>query len=164
MEINRKKTFKELILNPVKFRLFLLNKIPMAFLAGLRVIEFSEERAIVTVPYKFLTQNPFKSIYFACLAMAGELSTGVLAMLNTYKSNPPVSLLVIGMEAVFIKKATGRIRFECKQGLEFRKAVHHLESCDSQSLDAPPPTVRPPSLESPLGRSSFRHREEKHPS
>lgn len=137
MEINRKKTFKDLILNPVKFRLFLLSKIPMAFLAGLRVVEFSEERAIVTVPYKFLTQNPFKSIYFACLAMAGELSTGVLAMLNTYKSNPPVSLLVIGMEAVFIKKATGRIRFECKQGLEFRKAVQEsIETGESRQVIA----------------------------
>lgn len=101
----------------------------MAYLAGLKIVEFNEEKAVVSVPFKFLNKNPFNSIYFACLAMAGELSTGVLAMMNTYKMNPSVSLLVVGLEAVFVKKAVGLIKFECVQGKEFQTAV--LESIET---------------------------------
>lgn len=48
--------------------------------------------------------------------MAAELSTGVLAMAHCYQSNPKVSLLVVGMEATFIKKATGITTFICSEG------------------------------------------------
>ena len=57
------------------------------------------EKCITSVPYKWLTQNPFRSTYFASLAMAAEMSTGILALSNVYKRNPPFSMLVIKMEA-----------------------------------------------------------------
>ena len=108
--------FLNLVQHPIKFRLFLLSKLPSAFFSGLQVKSISQTKAEVTVPYKWFTQNPFKSTYFACLAMGAEMSTGLLAMMNTYKSEPAISMLVKGLEAVYYKKATGVTIFCCNDG------------------------------------------------
>lgn len=112
-----------LVRNPVKFRLFLLTKLPAAYFAGLKVSSISPESCTVTVPLKWFTKNPFRSIYFACLSMAAELSTGVLAMATIYGQKPAVSMLVTGMEAKFYKKAVGKISFTCQQGSDIRQAI-----------------------------------------
>lgn len=109
--------------SPVKFRLFLFAKLPAAYFAGVRVREIDEKKCIVTVPYKWLSQNPFRSTYFACLSMAAEMSTGSLAMAHLYKINPPVSMLVVKVESEYFKKAVGRTSFVCEDGELFQKAV-----------------------------------------
>ena len=118
-----KDQFIQLTRNAVKFRIFLLSKLPAAFFSGVRVKTIDETKAIVTVPYKWFSQNPFKSTYFACLAMAAEMSTGLLAMMNTYKTDPPISMLVTGLEAAYFKKATGITTFTCKEGLAIDNAI-----------------------------------------
>jgi hypothetical protein len=49
--------------------------------------------------------------------MAAEMSTGMLAFGQIYKRNPSVSMLVVGMEAKFHKKAIGTIIFTWNQGI-----------------------------------------------
>jgi hypothetical protein len=114
--MNNADDFIQLIKHPVKFRMFLLMKLPSAFFCGVRVQHISKEKTEVTVPYKWLSQNPFKSTYFACLAMAAEMSTGLLAMMNTHKNKPAVSMLVVGLQAIYHKKATGITTFTCNDG------------------------------------------------
>jgi hypothetical protein len=113
--------FLRLIRSPVRFRLYLLTKLPSAFFAGLRILQIDETQSIVTVPYKWFTRNPFRSTYFACLGMAAEMSTGVLAMSHIYQK--PVSMLVVGMEATFSKKATGITRFHCPDGQAISQTI-----------------------------------------
>jgi Domain of unknown function (DUF4442) len=108
--------FRQLIANPLKFRLFLLGKLPAAFFAGLSIKKFDDVHAVVNVKQKWFNKNPFGSIYFAVLTMAAELSTGVLCMGNIYKRIPAVSMLVVKTEALFYKKATGEISFTCTDG------------------------------------------------
>jgi hypothetical protein len=109
--------------SPFKLKLFMLAKLPMGFLAGLRIDEISEEQSVVSIRYKYLTKNPFRSVYFACLAMAGELASGALGLAQVYGSQPSVSMLVVNMEANFTKKAVGKIRFICKDGLAIKNAI-----------------------------------------
>src|SRR5580698_6014615 len=87
--------------NPFLFRLYLLTRLPSAFFAGLRISQLDADTCTVTVPYKWFTRNPFRSTYFACLAMAAEMSTGVLAMSQLYKSKPAVSMLVVKAESAY---------------------------------------------------------------
>ena len=115
--------FIQLVKHPVKFRLFLLSKLPSAFFSGVRVKEIGKEKTEVTVPYKWFSQNPFKSTYFACLAMAAELSTGLLALMYTYKNNPAVSMLVVGLEAKYYKKAVDLTIFSCEDGKAIKEAI-----------------------------------------
>lgn len=115
--------FLQLIKNPVKFRLYLLSKLPAAFFCGVRVRYADENKCITTVPYKWLSQNPFKSTYFACLSMAAEMSTGLLGLMHIYKREPAVSILVIKLEGTFLKKATGLTIFTCEDGLIIKQTI-----------------------------------------
>lgn len=109
-------SFARLIKHPVKFRIFLLTKLPSAFFSGVRVKSIDENNCQVTVPFKWFSQNPFRSTYFACLSMAAEMSTGVLALGHIYKRNPPVSMLVIKTDGEYFKKATDKTTFTCEEG------------------------------------------------
>jgi len=114
--------FRSQVLSPAKLRLFLMQKLPMAWLAGLRLRELTPEHAVVTIRYKYLTQNPFRSVYFACLAMAAEFASGIQAMMHV-QAGSPVSMLVVGMQADFTKKAVGVIYFSCPDGPQIAQAV-----------------------------------------
>jgi hypothetical protein len=95
----------------------------------------NEEKCITSVPYKWLTQNPFRSVYFASLAMAAEMSTGALALSNIYKKIPGVSMLLTKMEASYFKKASGRIYFTCEQGKEITIVINEaISSVEGKSI------------------------------
>ena len=115
--------FLELIQSPFKFNFFLLTRLPAAYFCGVRVKYADLNQAAVTIPYKWFSKNPFKSTYFACLSMAAEMSTGILAMMYTYKQTPAISMLVIKLEGTFMKKATGITTFTCEDGNLFQQAI-----------------------------------------
>ena len=117
-------SFFQLANNPFKFRLFLLTKLPAAFIAGVRVVSCNEEACSVSVPFKWLTQNPFRSTYFACLSMAAEMSTGALAMANIYQRKPSVSMLITNVASSYHKKAIGKTVFTCNEGLTIKQAIN----------------------------------------
>ncbi|MFM7645463.1 MAG: DUF4442 domain-containing protein [Sphingomonadales bacterium] len=119
------------------FRLYMLIKLPAAFLSGLRVENASLEQSVVRISLHWLSQNPFRSIYFASLAMAAEMSTGILAMARIYKKKTGVSMLVVSMQSQFYKKATGTIRFSCNDGALFESAIQKaIDSGESVTLQA----------------------------
>lgn len=109
--------------SPFWLRLFLLTRLPLAGFAGLRVTRLDDEACTVSVPYGWRSQNPFRSIYFAALAMAAEMSTGALCWLATEESGVSVAMLVVGLEASYGKKADARTTFICEQGAEISRAV-----------------------------------------
>jgi len=111
--------------HPLKFRMFLLSRLPNAFFAGLRIRDLDETVCRVSVPYKWFTKNPFRSTYFACLSMAAEMSTGALCLVHLYKRVPPVSMLVTKVEAEYFKKATGKTVFTCEEGLMIKETIEH---------------------------------------
>jgi hypothetical protein len=108
--------FQKLVNNSFLFRAFLLKSLPMAYFAGIRVRELNDKSAYTTIKFGWINQNPFRSMYFACQAMAAEMSTGLLVMNGTYESKPGISMLVIKNESQFFKKATGKITFTCDDG------------------------------------------------
>lgn len=82
------------------------------------------------MPFKWLTQNPFRSTYFASLAMAAELSTGALATLHTQRTKLGISMLITGMDARYFKKAKGKIIFTCEDGLKIKEAAKQAMESD----------------------------------
>ena len=124
--------YQKLVNNGFLFRFYLLKSLPLAFLAGIRVQRLDQEQGVSTVKYKWMTQNPFRSMYFACMAMAAEMSTGLLVMNEIFESKPSVSMLVIGNQATFHKKAVGEITFTCADG----KLVSQIITKAKQSQEA----------------------------
>lgn len=105
------------------YRLFLFTSLPAAFFSGIYLSTLTHEKSVVSIRYSWFSKNPFRSIYFACLAMAAEMSSGVLALVHSQHMSPSVSMLVLGMKSEFHKKAIGKIRFECNDGEMIKKAI-----------------------------------------
>jgi hypothetical protein len=122
-------------LTPRKINTFNIFKLPAVFLTGVRVKTISNESCTVSVKYKWINQNPFKSMFWAVQGMAAELTTGALVMDKIQQSGKNISMLVLNNKASFTKKATGRITFTCKQGLEVDKAIAKtIETGEGQTI------------------------------
>ncbi|MCX8020147.1 MAG: DUF4442 domain-containing protein [Chitinophagaceae bacterium] len=123
MQNNRQIFFKK-VKSRLGFILFLLTRLPAAWFAGVKISEINERYCSVTIRYGWSNKNPFRSVYFACLSMAAEMSSGALVMANCYNSKPAISMLVIKTEAEFYKKAKGKITFVCNDGKQIEDAVN----------------------------------------
>src|SRR4030043_2033681 len=91
--------------NRVLFKIVMLFQVPLDFMIGMRLRELNEDSCKVSVPYRWLNKNPFKSTFWAVLGMAAEMSTGALVMMYTYKLNPSVSIIVGDCSGGFFAKA-----------------------------------------------------------
>ena len=136
MNTKNKTRLQKKMLNPIFFKLFLILKLPLAFLAGVKLKTLNNTHSTVQLKYNYLNKNPFKSIYFAALSMAGELASGILAASFIYKNTPQVSMLVVGLKIEFSKKAVGLINFNCNQGKEIQDCINKsLATKEGQTIE-----------------------------
>jgi hypothetical protein len=110
------KSFQRILNNRLLFKIAILFQAPLDFFTGMRVRELNEEWCKVSVPYRWLNKNPFKSTFWAVLGMAAELSTGALVMMYTYKLEPSVAIIVGDCSGEFIAKAKDLTTFVCNDG------------------------------------------------
>lgn len=114
---------------------FLFFKLPSAYLSGVRVSSINDTEAIATVKYKWINQNPFKSMYWATQGMASELVTGILVMQEIERSGKKISMLVTSQNGEFYKKARGKITFICKDGKKIKEVIEEaIATGEGQSL------------------------------
>ena len=136
MNTKNKIRFQKKMLNPIFFKLFLILKLPLAFLAGVKLKSLTDTHSTIQLKYNYLNKNPFKSIYFAALSMAGELASGILAASFIYKNIPKISMLVVGLKIEFSKKAVGLITFSCNQGGEMQNCINKsLVTKEGQTIE-----------------------------
>ena len=129
--------FSKQMTSPLKFRMFLLSKLPSAYFSGVRVKNLDENKCEVSVPFKWFSQNPFRSTYFACLSMAAEMSTGALALGHLYKRKPAVSMLVVKTEGEYFKKAVDKTTFVCEDGSLIKRCIEEaVESGEGRTIRA----------------------------
>ena len=122
-------------ITPKKLNTFLLFKLPSAFFCGVRTKSLTNEICIVSVKHRWINQNPFNSMFWAVQGMAAELSTGALVMSKIKESGKNISMLVLNNKASFTKKATGRITFECHDGLLIDDAIKKtIETGEGQTI------------------------------
>ncbi|MHA7128569.1 DUF4442 domain-containing protein [Algoriphagus namhaensis] len=112
--------------SPITFWFGMLAKLPSAVFWRLRVRSLSLEKCEITIPYFWRSQNPFKSIYFAAMAGAAELSTGALCQL-AMAGKGKFSMLVVDFRAEYFKKANQKITFTCDQGAELTALIDSLK-------------------------------------
>lgn len=115
--------YQKRISNPFLFKLGLIKDLPLASIIGVKLKHLNEEECELTVPYKFLNKNPFKTTYWAVLGMSAEMASGLLLLMYTHKLKPSVSTFVIGCEAKFVKRALGKTTFKCVQGKEIAEKI-----------------------------------------
>lgn len=119
--------------SPFIFWWSMLFKLPTAVFWRLKVKSLSTEKCEVTIPYFWRSQNPFKSIYFAALAGAAELSTGALCQL-AIAGKGQFSMLVVDFKAEYHKKANQKITFTCDQGAELFELIDGMKPEETGQL------------------------------
>jgi len=118
--------FRKNMLNGWLFRSYALMQVPMGWIAGMKLLVLNPEKAVSTLPFKWLSKNPFKSMYFAVQSMAAELSTAGLALLAIEGQKPSIATIIIDMDGEFPKRATERVYFTCVDG---EKVFAAIEAC-----------------------------------
>lgn len=114
---------------------FLMAKLPSAYFTGVRLKSINDTSCITTVKFRWINQNPFKSMFWAIQGMAAELSTGALVMGYIKEFDTPISMLVLNNKGNFSKKARGRITFTCNDGLACKAAIAKaIETGEGQTI------------------------------
>lgn len=125
--------YQKKMMNPFIFWWAMLFKLPTAVFWRLKMAQLDREKCLVSIPYFWRSQNPFKSIYFAALAGAAELSTGALCQL-ALSGKGSFSMLVIDFRAEYRKKASTKILFACDQGEELFRLIDALKPGETNQL------------------------------
>lgn len=104
----------------------MLTRLPSIYFWGVKVVSLDEQECIVSIPFKWATKNPFKSIYFAAQGGAAELSTGLLVE-SQLKGRGKWSMLVIDFQAKFTKKADALVKYRCNDGAKVAVTIAKAE-------------------------------------
>lgn len=90
---------------------------------------------MVSVRHRWINQNPFGSLYFAVQAMAAELTTGALVKAHVDLIDKKISMLIVKNKSIFLKKALGKIEFECEEGNEISEILQKaIETGEGQTF------------------------------
>jgi hypothetical protein len=123
------------MITPKKLNAYTMFKLPSAYICGVRTKEINSEKCVVGVKFKWINQNPFKSMFWAVQGMAAEFSTGALMMSKIQESGKRISMLVTSNKATFTKKAIGRISFTCNDGKAIDELIKKaIETGEGQTL------------------------------
>ncbi len=120
-----KKPVWQWMLQPWRFRWYLLMRLPSLAFWGVSMDVLDQGRCRILLPFSWRTKNPFGSIYFGALAGAAELATGALLLAHLMEKRP-ASMLVTHFEMDFLKKASTDCLFTCDDGALIEAALHQV--------------------------------------
>lgn len=91
-------------------------KVPMIWLTGASVMEATDRRCVIRIPFRRRNRNHLRSIYFGVLCMGADVAGGFLAMRQIHAGGGGVSLVFKDVRAEFLKRAEGDVLFTCTDG------------------------------------------------
>lgn len=103
-------------------RLFSL-RVPVLLFLGPRVEQLDDDRCEVSLRLRWRSRNHVGSMYIGALCAGADLAGGVAAARLIRERHPRVSLLFADMQARFLKRADGDVRFVCGDGRRIAEAV-----------------------------------------
>jgi hypothetical protein len=107
-----------------KINRWMFLKLPAAWLTGVRLTLVDDDKCEVNVRFKWINQNPYKSMFWAVQGMASELTTGMLISRCIQDSNENISMLLVSNKSSFHKKAVGKITFTCSEGKVAKQLIN----------------------------------------
>ena len=107
-----------------KINRWMLFNLPAAWLSGVRLSLINDSRCEVKVKFKWINQNPYRSMFWAVQGMAAELTTGMLLTNSIQNSKANISMLLVSNKSCFHKKAVGKITFTCEEGENAKELIN----------------------------------------
>ena len=116
---------------PSKINRWMFLKLPAAWLTGVRLTSINDDICEVKVRHRWISQNPYRSMYWAVQGMAAELTTALMLTDKINKSGYDISMLLISSKSNYYKKATGTIVFNCSEGNNMDEMMNKLISSNT---------------------------------
>ena len=107
-----------------KINTLLLFRLPLAYIAGVRATYLDSEKCMAPLKFRWINQNPFKSMYWAVQGMVAELTTGALIIAKIKESDHSISMLLVGSRGFFKKRVTTKVTFTCNNGELVDRAIN----------------------------------------
>ena len=84
------------VLSPVSqanlmLRTFSWTKVPMIYWTGAKIVDISDERCVVRMPFRRRNRNHLGSLYFAVFIVGADIAGGLLAVRMAHASGRKVS-------------------------------------------------------------------------
>ena len=98
----------------------------MGLLSGMVIESLDESGCKVMLKDRFWIRNPFRSVFWAVMGMAAELSTG--ALIYAYVSGSNTKYILIGINCEFLKKVRGKSFYFCSSGQDVLRNLNSLEN------------------------------------
>lgn len=96
--------------------LFSFSNLPMIFWLKPRVIELTDTRCVIMMPFKRKSKNHVKSMYFGVLCAGADLGGGLMAMYLLNKQKSKFTFVFKDFNADFLKRCEGDVYFTCEEG------------------------------------------------
>lgn len=122
------KKLPEKMQNDLTMFIFGRFKIPLVGYIKPEVIELSDEKTIIKIPFARRNKNHIHSMYFGVLASAADIAGGLAAMKQIENTGKNIHLSFKDFHADFLKRAEGDTYFENTQGKEMREFIDKVIS------------------------------------
>jgi hypothetical protein len=114
------------LLRPWKLRLWMFHHLPMGLASGMYIKTLNESGCTVVLKDRPWIRNPFGSVFWAVMGMAGELSTG--ALVYSWCSGYNIKFILVHMEGTYLKKLSGKSSYFCSSGQDVLRSLELLEN------------------------------------
>lgn len=104
-------------------RYWAFKNVPALWFVRPSVVELTDERTIVRIPFRRRTKNHLGSVYFGVLCIGADCAGGLIAMKRIRESGGRVALIFKDFKADFLKRAEGEVYFECEDGAAIGRLV-----------------------------------------
>lgn len=111
-------------LETLKLWLFTFLNIPLIFWLRPRVVELSNQRAMVKIKLNRRTRNHVRSMYFGAICTGVDLVPGLLAMRLIKQSKQKISFVFKDFHGEFLHRAESDVYFICDEGQLIQEAVN----------------------------------------
>ncbi|MFZ8933781.1 MAG: DUF4442 domain-containing protein [Bacteriovoracaceae bacterium] len=112
--------------NNLMVTLFGILKIPMIFFVRPKVLELSDSRCRLLVPFSWRNKNHLGVLYIGAMTVAADVTGGLAAMKEIINSKRNVHLLFKDMKADYYKRAEGDTVFTCNQAAQIKDFVQDV--------------------------------------
>ncbi len=128
VKLNRlAKELSKKIPDPIRETLFMrafgFLKIPLIFFVSPTVLELTDQKTVVRLPFTKRNKNHLNSMYFGALCTGADVAGGLMAMRLIQEQNAKVSLVFKDFKAEFLKRAEGDVILTCEDGDKIRAQV-----------------------------------------
>lgn len=105
-------------------RLFSFWKIPLVYFCRPTVLELSDEKCIIKIPFRRRNKNHIGSMYFGALAIGADLTGGLMALFLIKKIKKNISFVFKDANLQFLRRVESDAILTCSDGAAIQQAIN----------------------------------------